>query len=135
MIFNILPTLMSIKVFPQPFPDNIKIGERRNNLEVNYCYPMIVLYCHFDQKSIIGLLNLTKKEDQDQFLCRIVPSLSRPFTLCLLQYHHLSFQFCYPIVHKSLLCHLQYELSGCEVVFIAVWGLLYFCSFANVFSI
>lgn len=105
-----------------------------NNQEVSYCYPMIVFYCHFDQKYIIGLLNLIKRDYQDQLLCRIAPSVSRPFTLCLLQYPCPSFQFCYPIAHKSLLCHLQDELSGWKVIFIALWGLLYFCSFTNVVS-
>lgn len=50
---------MIVKVFPQPFPDNIKIGERINNQKVSYCYPMIVFYCNSDQKYIAGLLNLT----------------------------------------------------------------------------
>lgn len=42
--FNVLLTLMSMKVFSQPFPDNVKIGERINNQEVSYCYPVIAFF-------------------------------------------------------------------------------------------
>lgn len=70
--FNVLLTLMSMKVFSQPFPDNVKIGERINNQEVSYCYPVIAFFVILTKNTSLVYWTWQKKKIKIRFYAELL---------------------------------------------------------------